>query len=74
MLCCETVTVVAVMSCSASAAIAIVGNAIALQCAAGEPGANSSARPIDVTNGRTQADDCIEYARVPIGGGGQRPA
>ena len=74
MLCCETVTVVAVASFSSSAAIAIVGNATAPQRADAEPGCNSSVRPIDVTNGRTQADDCIECASATIGCGGQRPA
>jgi hypothetical protein len=46
-LCSETVTVVPVASFSSSAAVAIAGNATAAQCADGEPGGNSSARPID---------------------------
>ena len=73
-LCSETVTVVAVASFSASAAVAIAGNATAAHCADGERGGNSSARPIDVTNGQTLADDCIGCARATIGCGGPRPA
>jgi spore maturation protein SpmB len=73
-LCSETVTVVAVAWFSASAAVAIAGNATAAHCADGEHGGNSSARPIDVTNGRTLADDCIGCASATIGCGGPRPA
>jgi hypothetical protein len=46
-----------VASFSTSAAVAIAGNATAAHCAEGERGGNSSARPIDVTNGPTLADD-----------------
>jgi hypothetical protein len=67
-------TVVGVTSSSASAAIATVGNATAAKCVDEEPGGNSSARPIDVTNGRTRADDCIGCASATIGCGGPRPA
>jgi len=49
---------------SASAAVAIAGNATAAHCGGSERGGNSSARPIDVTNGRTLADDCIGCARA----------
>jgi len=43
-LCSETVTVVAVASFSASAAVAMAGNVTAAHCADGERGGNSSAR------------------------------
>jgi hypothetical protein len=73
-LCSETVTVVAVASFSASPAVAIAGNATAVPCVDGKPGGNSSAWPIDVTNGRTLADDCIGCASAAIGYGWPRPA
>jgi hypothetical protein len=50
------------------------GHATAAKCVDAEPGGNSSAQPIDVTKGRTQAAVCIGCASATIGGGGPRPA
>jgi hypothetical protein len=72
--CSETVTVAPAASSSASAAIVTVGNATAVKSVDEKPVGNNSARPIDVTSGRTQAADCIKCASATIGGGGPGPA
>jgi len=51
-----------------------VGNATAAKSVDDKPGGDNSARPIDVTSGRTQAGDSIKCASATIGGGGPGPA
>ena len=58
----EAAAVVPVERCSACAAIAIVGNAIAANRVAWKPASSSDALPIVVTSEPKQADKPIDYA------------